>query len=746
MNKRIGFILDFFHGYQETLWKEAVASAASAGASLVTFIGQSLLRGTAGDESATNRVFDLAFSPWIDSFLLSGASLGSYISKAEYTECLKPFRKRPCVSIGPCGEGIPAILIENRTGIKALVEHLAKEHGRKRIAYISGPEGSFEAAERLASYRAGLESAGIPYDPSIVYVGNFWYNSGTDAVREFLDVRRADIDAIAAANDYMALGALRELQRRGKSIPRDLSLVGYDDALEAECETPALTTVRQPLVAQMDAAISSLVSGEGSPRAALGTSTVVRRSCGCQSRGIELAGRSAKRDQGALSAAAVAAEASRTADAPPGSEETVRALVESCIACVKEGKFDRFYADAEEAVYASSESWASVTPWQDIFSVMRSNFLSALGDAGRVESFEGAIGRLRILVSSLETARYKIMKSKDNSFQESLGVALKAVGKAESLEEVGLILRDQMKAIGLRGFYFAAKSGIATGCGPALGPDERFTLYAAFSDGADLLAGMAERSYPARDLLPQELLPRRPFNFIAMPVCFGMDFYGVALFEPGPMDGSTYVRVADQIGSSVQSALLIAAEKRSETAIAARTEKIVSLARPMTASILEASKLAADEAAAVGGVGEAARLTRSDISATEAAIAKMAERAKKMKEFIKVIEEISSTISLLGLNAAIEAARAGQKGRGFNVIASEIRKLAESTTTNAESIGAMLGELSKDAEASVSSVSRSAKAFSALDAELGKVIVALKEISSRMEGLSASSEELIRSM
>jgi phosphoserine phosphatase RsbU/P len=745
-SKSIGFILDFFHGYQETLWNEAVRSAGSAGISLVTFVGQSMLRGTASDVPATNKVFDLAFTPWIDSFMLSGSTLGSFISKAELMECLAPFRKRPCVSIGPCGEGFPAVVIENRSGIKALVEHLAKDHGRRRIAFISGPDGSFEAAERLASYRAGLESAALPYDAGLVYVGNFWYNTGEDAIRDFLDSRRADFDAVAAANDYMALGALRELVRRGKSVPGDVAVVGYDDVLEAECERPALTTVRQPLLAQMDAAIRALSTGEAAPRAPLATSTMIRRSCGCQSQGMELAGRSGRKDAGPASAAEIASEAVRAADLPQGSEPIVRTLADSCLAGAKNGDFERFYADAESAIYKSAEKWTSLSPWHDVLSVLRYSAYPSLGERGKVASFEGVLGRLRVLVCSLETGQHKIQRSKDNTFQESLGVALKAVGKAESLEEVGRILGDQMKTIGIRSFYFALKSDISPGCGPVIRPDEAFTLYAAYSDDADLLAGKGSRSYPARELLPADILPRRRFNFIALPVSFGLDFYGVALFEPGPMDGSTYVRIGDQVGSSVQSALLIAAEKRSEKTAAARTERIVSLARPMTSSIIEASKIASDEADAVEGVGESARVTRSDISATEEAIAKMAERARKMKEFIKVIEEISETISLLGLNAAIEAARAGKMGRGFNVIASEIRKLAESTRINAESIGKMLGELSADADESVSSARRSASAFSSLDADLAKVIVALKDVSSRMDGLSASSEELIRSM
>ena len=134
MPRTIGYILDVLHGYQETLWREASKTASSLGVSLVTFLGQSFLRGPSSDVPAANRVFDLAFSQWIDSYLVSGATLGSYVSKAEYSACLEPYRAKPFLSIGACGEDIPAIVIENRSGVRSMIKHLAEVHGKRRIA------------------------------------------------------------------------------------------------------------------------------------------------------------------------------------------------------------------------------------------------------------------------------------------------------------------------------------------------------------------------------------------------------------------------------------------------------------------------------------------------------------------------------------------------------------------------------------------------------------------------------------
>jgi hypothetical protein len=709
------------------------------------------LRGPSSDVPAANRVFDLAFSPWIDSYLVSGATLGSYVSKAEYSACLKPYRAKPSLSIGACGEDIPAIVIENRSGVRAMIKHLAEVHGKSRIAYVSGPEASSEADERLAGSKEGIGAAGIGFDPKLVYVGNFWYNGGEAAVREFLDVRKIAFDALVAANDYMALGAMRELKKRGFAVPEDIAITGYDDILEAECENPALSTVRQPLAFQAREAVRILVSGErAGAKAMLNTSIVLRKSCGCESSSLGLAGGDAS-----LGAEDVAGDI-ETLLAEGGIAERydttarveLKSLVESCCRGAESGSLDGFFNAAASAVYkaAAGPNPAELEAWQDRLSIIRRAALARMPSGSSIAAMESIIGRLRITVCSLESSRLKMQLASDAAYSETLGLALKAVGQAESLEELGAILRDQAKAIGVKSFYFAVKSDIAPGCGPTLKGDAEFVLFTAVRDGEDALGKEGLRRYPAKDFLPRDLLPRRPFNFVAMPISFGLDFYGIAVYEPGPEQGSIYSRITDQISTSVQSTLLIYAGRAAERAIEAKTEHIVALARPISVSVVEASSVARVEAAKVGSLGEAARRTRDDIAEAEAAISRMAERTATIKEIAAVIEDISSTISLLGLNAAIEAARAGQMGRGFNVIATEIRKLAESTHSNVERIGITLKELASESKSSVAAAKRSTAAFSSLDAELGEVMTALKSMSERMSSLSSASENLIQAM
>lgn len=135
--------------------------------------------------------------------------------------------------------------LDNEAGGRLATEHLL-EHGHRRIAHIAGPLGFPDARHRLQGYRSALDAAGIAYDDRLVVEGDFREGGGRAAMARLID-RIDELDAVFVANDQMAAGAMRAARDRGLDVPRDLSLVGYDDVLLAQYLSPALTTVRQPL-------------------------------------------------------------------------------------------------------------------------------------------------------------------------------------------------------------------------------------------------------------------------------------------------------------------------------------------------------------------------------------------------------------------------------------------------------------------------------------------------------------------
>ncbi|MBM3471029.1 MAG: LacI family transcriptional regulator [Armatimonadetes bacterium] len=203
------------------------------------------------------------------------------------TEHLRMLRRQrmPAVLIAraPGGVDMDAVLVDNRRGEREAVEHLL-HLGHRRIAFIGGPATLPVAGERLAGYRDALGAAGIPVDPALVFDGGFRPEGGAAAVEALLS-RRVKFTAIVAANDLMAIGAMEDLHRRGRRLPGDVAVVGFDDITFASLVEPPLTTVAQPKYQMgrlaMERLLELLNGGASRPRRlVLEPRLVVRESCG----------------------------------------------------------------------------------------------------------------------------------------------------------------------------------------------------------------------------------------------------------------------------------------------------------------------------------------------------------------------------------------------------------------------------------------------------------------------------------
>jgi DNA-binding LacI/PurR family transcriptional regulator len=151
----------------------------------------------------------------------------------------RPLGGRPLIS-QPYGY----VDVDNAGGARLAVDHLL-DHGRRRIAAITGPQDMHAGVSRLEGYRDALRARGLPADEHLIAIGNFSEHSGVAAMRLLLD-RRPDLDAVFAASDPMAIGAMRVLKENGRRIPEDVAVVGFDGSPMARHIDPPLTTIHQP--------------------------------------------------------------------------------------------------------------------------------------------------------------------------------------------------------------------------------------------------------------------------------------------------------------------------------------------------------------------------------------------------------------------------------------------------------------------------------------------------------------------
>ena len=141
------------------------------------------------------------------------------------------------------GIHIPAVVADNYRGGYIATEHLLSL-GHRRIGCIARPVRLSHSRERVQGYQAALTDAGIEFDERLVAAGGFRLENGYEAIQYLLDLDDPPT-AVFTYNDIMAIGAIRALKERGFDVPRDFSVVGYDDIPDAAYTCPALTTVRQ---------------------------------------------------------------------------------------------------------------------------------------------------------------------------------------------------------------------------------------------------------------------------------------------------------------------------------------------------------------------------------------------------------------------------------------------------------------------------------------------------------------------
>lgn len=190
----------------------------------------------------------------------------------------------PLVALDPMGEpshGIPSVGATNWSGGVTAARHLV-ELGHRRIAVISGPTDYLCARARLEACRAALDTAGVPLDDRLVRSGRFQFDDGLRFAEELLRLPDRPT-AILCGNDLQAMGVYEAARRADLRIPRDLSVVGFDDITASRWSPPPLTTVRQPFADMGETAAHVLLSlAAGKPatqnRVELGTTLIVRDS------------------------------------------------------------------------------------------------------------------------------------------------------------------------------------------------------------------------------------------------------------------------------------------------------------------------------------------------------------------------------------------------------------------------------------------------------------------------------------
>jgi DNA-binding LacI/PurR family transcriptional regulator len=545
-------------------------------------------------EDPSNLAFRLATARALDALVVMSLNA---TAPADYVKrYIEQFRPLPLCTLATQCAGIPHVSSDNAAGMREAVSHLISVHGKRRIAFVRGPLGSPDADQRYAGYEAALSAHAIALDPALVVPGNFTRRSGAEAVRVLCDERATGFDALVAANDGMAAGALPELARRGLRVPRDIAIVGFDDIEDSRFSNPPISSVRQPWRGLARAAVDALLeqrAGRPAPDRQVPTEFVPRRSCGCgvaferveRSSVGAFSRRVANWDWRKATAASLARELAqyglRLEDAP------ARALVECFWQEVDGEREGGFMLLLEHELSEQLAGRPSVSAWYHGLSRLRLEMLD------RLDAQSPARAKAEALIhSAIERVSYAAERQqalRRLSFERQcrlLVLAGQATSTAFNTDNINLLLRQQLPELGVQRFYVLAYEPGAEGEG--LPPRSRLVLA---QTGSAPHAANVQQDFDTLDLLPRGAWPEEHgLGFVVEALHFQEEHLGYALFQIGPRQGAIYAALREQLSTALKGAGLVkqVAQRavQREQAERARMQEELRIARRVQVSIL----------------------------------------------------------------------------------------------------------------------------------------------------------------
>jgi len=580
------------YSYQNEIVLGAHDECQEHGVDLYCFVG-----GLANTPDPKNLVYNLVGRADLDAVIVVPGTMASEDSP-EVEELFHRFASVPCCTIGPPRPGLASLSVDNTTGVWELTRHLIERHGRRRIAFITGPNN--ESAQRLEGYRTALEECGVGYDERLVVAGDFTPPSGARAIAALLSRERGGCDGIVAGNDWMALGALDALTNRGVRVPEDVALIGFDDIEPARFVTPPLTTVRQPprkLGVLAVRRVLALMGGTGDHEAwFLPTTPMLRQSCGCVGPKPDLELELPNAEQALQSALgsrredwiAAVARAAPALDQADDDEQGIdlsfpERLVDALLSDLQRGT-EREFVMAVDGVVRQAAQLANIAAWHHTVSELRCSSVSSLAGSFNVWlRAETVFERAHITISGLaESAQAKRRLEKETLTRnmEELSVAVRTALDLQSLRRA---LAAHLPHLRISSLYVARHDGRP-------GPDDYSELVLAYDDENQLRDEGSDLPFRTGEIIPAQLRPNWRHSMMVQPLFFNEQPLGFCMIEISSRDGSVFQTIPDLISTALKaielSAAIVEEATRRQRAEQARMSQELEIAARIQTGIL----------------------------------------------------------------------------------------------------------------------------------------------------------------
>lgn len=605
----IGMLINTIEGrYQTRLWRGMYDLAIERNFNLVFFTGKNY-NSTDQSEIQYNTIYKLFSATRIDGLIITSDSLTNDEDIAAIFQFEKEAVSIPKISLSFQLSGVPCVLLDNKSGMRDLVNHLIDAHDCRKMAFVKGPDESQEAKDRFMAFEEVLTARGIPIDPALILEGNFQDSGGSAAVIHLFDDLKAKPEAILFSNDEMALSAIKTLTDRGIRVPEDVIITGFDDLIDTRFTVPPITTVRQPIYEKVKLAgeiLLDIMDGKKVPeKTVLPTELVVRESCGC----LAAMMKDLERDmappttriqhleawvveggrslivQEMLEALAIPVE-----EKPIWKEELI-ILIDLLIRDIREKNspssmltrlnylLNRFVAEVR-----------MIALWADGLFIIRRRLFPYINDPVELDYANVLFGRAQGLIGMvMENSRAKKVLGLENYLWE-LRYILEKLNSAVSLAELSEIMLENLPKVGIRSCYLTLyheeESDYQRQYIPLEEkkptqnwiPPANSMLVSAFDERGQLVHPGSARKFLTQQLLPAYILPDyKRITLLAMPLFKNDNQFGYILFEMLKMDvggASLYAALREQISNALQTSLLFLTRKEAQERLTATMKEL----------------------------------------------------------------------------------------------------------------------------------------------------------------------------
>jgi len=564
---------------------------------LVHFIGGKLALIPTSDQSKPSYgLYDLAKPDQFDGLLLTADV--AYGTKPEELKAFSDFYKGiPIVTQSVEMDGASIFIPDNTEGIRATVRHLIEEHSYKRIAFICGINGQIDAEQRFQAYKDELKAHNLRFDEDLVVDGDYTPESGRAAIRTLLDERRLRFQAVVAANDSMAFGALETLQQRGVRVPDDVAVTGFDDLREAQATGVPLTTVRQSFYTAGRHALEALlkrIDGDTIPPVTVTpTQLLIRWSCGCLPENVRQAavaprdvaktGRLENKREAALRALLNSAGITdQDATLPQFKDAFGRAWDGFLLTLNSKSSSDDFLKTINTMIELMQKHALVPAVWHNVISMMRRYALGGITSHTTMLQAENLFQQARLLAGELsqrsQAYRRLVLEQQENVLQ---GFSF-SMAPAMSMDEVGAAISEHFPAMGIDRWYVMFYDDVTAPQSVSSPPPESYNLLFQY-ESSRFEIPKKRTSIGTGQLIPRGKTPADyRYTAVVMPLSLARNRFGFMWVEMGPTDWEIYVRVRNLVSSALLRIMLVQqkeqAQKEVERLLGEARERAVELA------------------------------------------------------------------------------------------------------------------------------------------------------------------------